>query len=118
MQVINLSNPGQSPIDGDRVRVIHANGSTEEKQYTAPVEPAEPSRRDVIRARLTEIDSISDKPRTRRELQLNKTAIKAWLQTLDDEADALREELKTLAPEKNKPSASKSGGGGGPLEPV
>lgn len=114
MQVINLSNPGQSPIDGDRVRVIHANGSTEEKQYTAPVEPAEPSRRDVIRARLAEIDSISDKPRTRRELQLNKTATKAWLQTLDDEADALRTELAGLAQQ----SASRSGGGGGPLEPV
>ena len=96
MQVINLSNPGQSPIDGDRVRVIHANGSTEEKQYTAPVSPPAPTRRDQIIARLLEIDATTDKPRTRRELQLNKTATKAWLQTLDDEADALRTELAGL----------------------
>ena len=94
MQVTNLSNPGQPPIDGDLIRITYQNGAVIQQQYTAPVEPAEPSRRDVIRARLAEIDSITDRPRTRRELQLNKTATKAWLQTLDDEADALREELK------------------------
>ena len=96
MQVINLTNPGQEPADGDTIRIIYGNGSTEQKQYTAPVEPTPPTRRDVIRARLAEIDSITDKPRTRRELQLNKTATKTWLQTLDDEADALREELRGL----------------------
>lgn len=96
MQIINLTNPGQDPVDGDRIRITHGNGATEEKQYTAPVEPTPPTRRDVIRARLAEIDSITDKPRTRRELQLNKTATKTWLQTLDDEADALREELRGL----------------------
>jgi hypothetical protein len=118
MQIINLTNPGQEPVDGDRIRIIHGNGATEEKQYTAPVEPTPPTRRDVIRARLAEIDATTDRPRTRRELQLNKTATRAWLQTLDDEADALREELKTLAAEKNKNSVARSGGGGGPLEPV
>lgn len=96
MQIINLTNPGQEPVDGDRIRITHGNGATEEKQYTAPVEPTPPTRRDVIRARLAEIDSITDKPRTRRELQLNKTATKTWLQTLGDEADALREELRGL----------------------
>ena len=96
MQVINLTNPGQDPADGDTIRIIYGNGATEQKQYTAPVEPTPPTRTDVIRARLQEIDSITDKPRTRRELQLNKTATKAWLQTLDDEAAALRTELAGL----------------------
>jgi hypothetical protein len=118
MQIINLSRENQDPIDGDMIRIIHGNGFTEEKQYTAPGETPAPTRRQVIIARLLEIDDITDRPRTRRELALAKNATKAWLQTLDDEADALREELKTLAAEKNKPSASKSGGGGGPLEPV
>lgn len=118
MQIINLTQENQPPADGDLIRVIYGSGAIEEKQYTAPVEPTPPTRRDVIRARLAEIDSITDRPRTRRELQLNKTAIKAWLQTLDDEADALRDELKTLAPERGRNSAARSGGGGGPLEPV
>lgn len=118
MQTINLTRPGQTPIDGDKIRIIHGNGATEEKQYTSPAAPPAPTRRDVIIARLVEIDAITDRPRTRRELQLNKTATRAWLQTLDDEADALREELKTLSPEKNKNSVARSGGGGGPLEPV
>lgn len=96
MQVINLTNPGQEPSDGDTIRIIYGNGATEQKQYTAPVEPTPPTRRDVIRARLAEIDSITDRPRTRRELQLNKTATKAWLQTLDNEAEALRTELAGL----------------------
>ena len=39
MQIINLTNPGQEPVNGDRIRIIHGNGATEEKQYTAPVEP-------------------------------------------------------------------------------
>ena len=108
-----------SPMGQDWVQSDVAGiGWTYDGNSFAEPETPQPKRADVIRARLGEIDSITDRPRTRRELQLNKTATKAWLQTLDDEADALREELKTLAPEKNKPSASKSGGGGGPLEPV
>ncbi len=118
MNITNLTNPGVDPVDGDLVRITYPNGATEKKQYWAPVDPPSPTRRDVILSRLSEIDAITDRPRTRRELALAKNATKAWLQTLDDEADALREELKTLAAEKNKPSASKSGGGGGPLEPV
>lgn len=54
------------------------------------------SRREEINARLTEIDTTMDKPRTRRELALSKNATKAWLQTLDDEASALRAELAAL----------------------
>lgn len=62
---------------------------------TAP--PAPPvSRKDVIALRLMEIDAISDKPRTRRELALNKTATKQWVQSLDTEAEALRTELASL----------------------
>ena len=118
MQIINLSRENQEPADGDLIRIVYENGATEEKQYTEPVEPTPPTRRDVIRARLAEIDATTDRPRTRRELQLNKTATRAWLQTLDEEADALREELKTLAPERGRNSAARSGGGGGPLEPV
>ena len=118
MQIINLTNPGQEPVDGDRIRITHGNGATEEKQYTAPVVPPAPTRMDAILARLLEIDATTDNPRTRRELQINKTATRAWLQTLDDEADTLREELKTLSSEKNKNSVARSGGGGGPLEPV
>lgn len=96
MQVINLTNPGQAPADGDRVRITYGNGATEEKQYTAPVAPPAPTRRDVIIARLLEIDATTDKPRTRRELQLNKAATRAWLETLDAEADTLRTELAGL----------------------
>lgn len=37
MQVINLTNPGAAPVDGDKVRIVYNNGSTEEKQYWAEV---------------------------------------------------------------------------------
>lgn len=63
--------------------------------FTAPVAPA-PTRKSVILARLNEIDATGDKPRTRRELAISKAATKAWLQTLDDEAEALRIELAGL----------------------
>ena len=62
---------------------------------SAPPQP-QPTRRDAIILRLMEIDNTTDKPRTRRELQLNKAATKTWLQTLDDEAVALRTELAGL----------------------
>lgn len=39
MQIINLTNPGQSPADGDKIRIVHDNGTTEEKQYWEPVAP-------------------------------------------------------------------------------
>lgn len=55
-----------------------------------------PPRREGILTRLAEIDAISDKPRTRRELTLSKAATKTWLQGLDDEATTLRAELATL----------------------
>jgi hypothetical protein len=63
--------------------------------FTAPVIPV-PSRKDVILARLAEIDATTDKPRTRRELALARAATKAWLQVLDNEADVLRTELAGL----------------------
>lgn len=96
MNIINLTTPGQDPIDGDRIRIVYPNGASEEKQYWAPVAPPAPTRRDVILARLLEIDAITDKPRTRRELALAKNATKTWLQALDDEAVALRTELAGL----------------------
>lgn len=117
MQTENLTNPGQLPVDGDKIRVIHDNGATEEKQYWEPVAPPTPTRRDVIMARLSEIDAITDRPRTRRELQLDKADTKAWLQSMDDEAFALREELKTIAAERAAKRATELGGGGGPHEP-
>lgn len=55
--------------------------------------PPGPGRKEAVLSRLAEIDAISDKPRTRRELALSKNATKVWLQTLDDEATALRTEL-------------------------
>lgn len=96
MQIINLTRENQPPVDGDLVRIVYANGSTEEKRYTAPVAPREPSRAEIITARLAEIDAITDKPRTRRELQLKNAATMAWLSVLNDEADALREELRGI----------------------
>jgi len=54
------------------------------------------SRRDVIIARLAAIDATSDKPRTRRELAIDRAGTKAWLQTLDIEASNLRAELAGL----------------------
>ncbi len=89
----------------------HSNGV-----FTGPSQRQ--GRRFAINARLQEIDALTDRPRTRRELQLNKASTEEWLQTLDEEADALREELKTLAPERSRNSAARSGGGGGPLEPA
>jgi len=65
------------------------------QSLSAPVAQV-PTRREVITARLLEIDATTDKPRTRRELELNKGPTKAWLQTLDDEAIALRTELAGL----------------------
>lgn len=63
--------------------------------FAAPIVPV-PGRKEVILARLVEIDVISDKPRTRRELALSKKATKDWLQALDDEAAVLRTELAGL----------------------
>lgn len=66
--------------------------------YSVPVIPAPPNpRKAEILARLAEIDIITDKPRTRRELSLNRQATKDWLQTLDTEASTLRAELGGLA---------------------
>lgn len=65
--------------------------------YSVPVLPAHPNlRKAEILARLAEIDTITDKPRTRRELALNKQATKDWIQTLDTEAATLRTELGGL----------------------
>ena len=58
--------------------------------------PPQVNRKSVILARLVEIDTTSDKPRTRRELALSTDATKVWLQALDDEAAALRTELAGL----------------------
>lgn len=96
MQTENLTNPGQPPVDGDLMLNIHPNGTREEKRFWAPVAPPAPTRRDVILARLLEIDTITDKPRTRRELALAKNATKTWLEALDNEAVALRTELAGL----------------------
>lgn len=96
MKIENLTNPGVDPVDGDLIRITYPNGSTEEKYYWTPYVNPAPGRKEVILARLVEIDTISDKPRTRRELALSKKATKDWLQSLDDEAAALRTELGTL----------------------
>ncbi len=40
MTTENLTNPGVDPVDGDLIRITHANGSTEEKRYVAPVPPS------------------------------------------------------------------------------
>lgn len=53
-------------------------------------------RRQVILQRLDKIDSLTDKPRTRRELLLGVVATQTWAQGLDDEAKALRLELEGL----------------------
>jgi hypothetical protein len=39
MKTENLTNPGETLTDGDRVRVTHDNGAIEEYTYYAPVEP-------------------------------------------------------------------------------
>lgn len=39
MIIENLTNPNQEPVDGDRIRVIHDNGATEEYEYHPYVEP-------------------------------------------------------------------------------
>ena len=39
MQIANLTHPGQSPVDGDKMRYTHANGIVEIKQYWTPVDP-------------------------------------------------------------------------------
>ena len=57
---------------------------------------ATPSRKDVILLRLAAIDRDTSKPRTLREMQLNKASTKTWLETLDNEAVALRTELAGL----------------------
>ena len=35
----NLTNPGVDPVDGDRIRITHAGGAVEVKEYHAPVDP-------------------------------------------------------------------------------
>ena len=33
METINITNPGNSPVDGDSVTIVHDNGSTETKTF-------------------------------------------------------------------------------------
>lgn len=45
MEIENLSNPGETPVDGDLVRITHDSGAVEVKQYFTPppfVPPMEP----------------------------------------------------------------------------
>ena len=53
-------------------------------------------RRAEINTRLETIDTLADKPRTRRELALGVTATMTYVTTLNAEAVALRAELATL----------------------
>jgi hypothetical protein len=62
---------------------------------TPPPLPVQ-TRREAILSRLQEIDFTTDRPRARREMALDKAGTKAWLQTLDNEAAALRAELAGL----------------------
>jgi hypothetical protein len=41
--LINLTHPNQEPVDGDRVRVVHENGNTEEFYFRAIEEPDPPT---------------------------------------------------------------------------
>lgn len=61
-----------------------------------PLAPFVPGRKEEILAALEKIDADTNKPRTVREIRLNKQATLAWLQAKDDEAVALRAELATL----------------------
>ena len=56
--------------------------------FTAP-----DTRRQVIIGKLAAIDVLSDSPRTRRECMLGMTS---YMQSLDDQAAALRAELAAL----------------------
>ena len=55
-----------------------------------------PTRRDEILARLAEIDRMTTKPRTTREITLGNPATLTWVMALDVEAASLRAELATL----------------------
>lgn len=57
-----------------------------------------PTRREIVVARLAEIDAITTKPRTMRELSLNNAATIAFVTKLDAEAGTLRTELAGLPP--------------------
>lgn len=86
-----LDGPNLIPIDTFDVTLLgqqHLGGKNFGAKST--------TRREQVLARLVEIDEIGDKPRTRRELTLAKSVTKAWLQSLDDEAVALRTELAGL----------------------
>lgn len=39
MIIENLTNPGIEPVEGDRIRVIHDSGATEEYEYHPYIEP-------------------------------------------------------------------------------
>lgn len=64
--------------------------------FTEVVESTGASRKDAILERLAEIDKLTTKPRTTRELALGNTATKAWVTALDSEAATLRTELAAL----------------------
>jgi len=54
MIVENLTSPGVDPVDGDLVRITHANGATETKEYWTPVaaEPEPPTLAPLTRRQL------------------------------------------------------------------
>lgn len=47
METLNLTNPGQAPVNGDRIKIIHDNGTEEIKTFYDP-DPAPPDPAQII----------------------------------------------------------------------
>lgn len=98
MQIINISNPGQQPANGDYVEVSHDNGAIERRFFFSVVIPAGQARRAEILAGLAVIDAETGSSRAMREalLDLLPAGKGKGLRGREDAAIALRAELATL----------------------
>lgn len=90
MNYINLTNPGQPAIDGDRVKYLRRNGATEEKVWRTSVAP--PVMKNIYSAaQFYEALTVPE-----RELLINKARS-------TDAAGAIYDKIKLLGLDFNDP---------------
>lgn len=65
--IINLTNSGQEPVDGDRVRIEHPNGATEEFYFRAVEAPPPPA---FLHMTFPEIVTVGDTVNMTAEVRL------------------------------------------------
>jgi len=80
----------------ERVVVTTLDSGTVIRELEQRARAPKDIQRDAILAQLEAIDAATDKPRTRREVQIGRAATLTWLAEQDAAAEALRAELAAI----------------------